>query len=482
MAFVDFYETLIDGFSGVLGFQSRNNKYISQPNFYTPDFRMDLHEQWVSINGQELEIYQTTPELKIVVDRLALMMANGKWQHIDKNGQVIENSEFVNRLENPNCFQSSNEFLFQWFIQRSIYPSTFMYQLKGISIQETPTALWNLPPSRMTINRTGKIFNQTNIEDIIKNYTMRMTHESGNDVIYEPNEIIQFSMPNPDDPILGSTPLNAIRMPISNIRAAYGYRNVILTKKGAIGVWSSDAKDNMGAVELTPREEKKLAKQLVDTYGIGDHQAKVAISGKALRWNPATYPTKDLMLFEEIDSNKEAIIDLYGGNKNMFAQGSDHTYENVKNGEIICYQDTIIPIAKDLGNGLSKRWGLLERGERLCLTYDHVPVLAEHSRAKIDVIDKVVAMPISEESKVEILSGVIDDPDKLFVKDGNETQQIVTQDLINVVQSVSAGTMPRESAVQILIVSFGLSPDQANAIVPAEGTTLTTEDNPTPDN
>jgi hypothetical protein len=43
-----------------------------------------------------------------------------------KNGKEIENSEHVvNRLENPNIFQSRNEFLTQWFIQRCLYPGTF---------------------------------------------------------------------------------------------------------------------------------------------------------------------------------------------------------------------------------------------------------------------------------------------------------------------------------------------------------------------
>jgi hypothetical protein len=369
----------------VMGGRSQNNKYISQPNFTYAPLSFQQSEQWVTITGNERNIYNTTAPLKTVIDRMALMYANGIWEHVDKDGNIIENSDFVKLLENPNVFQSSKEFLFQWYIQRSVYSGTFMFNLYGSSLQEIPTALWNLSPSRMTIHRTGKIWRQTELEDIISGYTFK-TDSSTNDN-FETNEIIQFSMPDSDDPIIGHSPFEAVRMEISNIRAALGYSNTILTKKGGIGVWSSDAKDTMGSITLTTDEEKKLSDQLVRNYGIGDHQSSIAISSKALKWNPSTYPTKDLMLFETIDAGLMAIIDLYGGNKNMFASGSkDSTFENVSMGERQAYQNTLIPIGQDMGNGLAKRWGLLDKGETLRLNYDHVAPMKEDEAAKAAII------------------------------------------------------------------------------------------------
>jgi hypothetical protein len=126
------YDSIAGSFLGrAMGLRSRNNKYISQPDFYVMPFTMNKREQWVTINENEHNIYLTTPELKLVIDRLALMFSNGHWRHLDRDGNIIENSAFVERLENPNVFQSRNEFLFQWFVQRSIYANTFMYQLVG---------------------------------------------------------------------------------------------------------------------------------------------------------------------------------------------------------------------------------------------------------------------------------------------------------------------------------------------------------------
>jgi len=384
--FVNYFSSTLIG--SILGGRSRNNKYISQPDFTRMPLDFNQAKQWTTITGNEREVYLTTPELKLVVDRLALMFSNGIWKHLDKNGDPIENSPFVQLLENPNVFQSRNEYLFQWFVQRSIYANVFVYNLKGFQLQEVPTALWNLSPSRMIINRTGKIWQQTELDQIISSYTFDLSEEGKQSETYTTEDIIQFSMPDCDDPLKGNSPLEALRMPISNIRLAYGYHNVILAKKGALGVWSSDSKDSTGSVQLTTKEQTKVSESILRNQGIGDHQNSIAVSNKALKFTPATFPTKDLLLNEQIEANMKRIIDTLGGNENMFSSKNGSKYDNIQGGEKLAYQDTIIPVSKDLANGFSKRWGLLDKGEMLVLDYDHLPVLQEDEVRKSQVIER----------------------------------------------------------------------------------------------
>ena len=360
-------------------FRRGNNRYISQPDFPQRLLSFDKKEEWVSVEGNEMELYNTTAELRIVIDRLGLMFSNGVWIERDKNGQVVEFSDAVNRLNNPNIFQSNKEFLFQAWIQRCLYANIFEYGLKGTSFQDIPSAIWNLSPSRIIVNRTGKIWQQTNIEDIISSYTFRMDGQV--DETFKTKDIIQYSIPNSDDPILGQSPLIALKMDISNLRAAKGYSNVILVKKGAIGMWSSDKSDANGNIALTPKEELQISKQIEDSYGIFDNQGAVKVSSVPLKWNPASYPTKELMLFETINSGKKAIIDILGANDNMFSRGSDgkgDTFTNVAQGDKLCYQNTIIPFAQDYANGKAKRWGLLDKGHTLELSYAHLPTLSNN--------------------------------------------------------------------------------------------------------
>ncbi len=403
-----FGNTYVGGLVGMGG--KNSNRFISPADFKMKVMRLDKSEEWTSINGKEREIYLTTPELRMVVDRLALMFANGMWKHYNEDGTEVENSEIVRFLENPNIHQSRNQFLFQWFVQRCLYPATYTYKLIGSRLADVPTALWNLPPQRMVVERTGKIWTATTPEEIINRY--RLKNENADEFFY-PYEIIQMARPDCDDPIMGVSPLMALKMPISNIRAAYGYRNAILTKKGAIGVWSSDAKDSMGSIQLTPDEVDDVTAQLLDTYGIFDDQHKVAISPKALKWNPATYPTKELMLFEEVDSNRKAIIDIMGGNEFMFCSGVNakgSTFTNVEMGEKLCYQDTIVPIAEDYSYSISKSLGLPDKRQYVCLEYDHLPIMqfdrtkeAEVSYKKTQAVDILVRNGYQTDDAMEII-------------------------------------------------------------------------------
>lgn len=371
--------------SSIIGGGARNDNFTSQPNFEPRPFTLDSTEQYVSISGQEQFIYETTAELRMVIDRLATMYANGVWVHLNKNGEPIEKSPYVAFMENPNAFQSRNEFLFQWYIQRSVYGNVFEYVLKGTKMAEIPSAIWHLPPSRISIQRSGKIFDQTDINGIIEGYVMQLDAEKNRTFL--PEEVIQFSMPNCDDPLLGSSPLLALRMPISQIRASHAMLNAIYVRKGAIGVWRNETKDNSGYVPLST-DDKKVSKQLEKSYGTGDRQSSIIVD-KNLKWEPATYPVGDYKLFETMDMCKVAIMDFYGANKDMFSSGSGgktgSTFQNREMAERNCYQDTIIPVANDYTNGLSKRFGLTDKGERLMLSYDHIPTMRENEKEKSEI-------------------------------------------------------------------------------------------------
>ena len=53
------------------------------------------------------------------------------------------------------------------------------------------------------------------------------------------------------------------------------------------------------------------------------------ITESQVSWQPMSYPTKDLMLFEELNADKIALIDAYGLNVNLFSSERGTTFSNV---------------------------------------------------------------------------------------------------------------------------------------------------------
>jgi ParB-like chromosome segregation protein Spo0J len=101
-----------------------------------------------------------------------------------------------------------------------------------------------------------------------------------------------------------------------------------------------------------------------------------------------TNPTKDLMLFEEVDENFKRIIDAFGLNDNLFSKSKGSTYENLSQGLKHAYQTTVIPDAEEKAMSYSRRFNLLSKGEFLALDYSKIPALQENQKELAERLEK----------------------------------------------------------------------------------------------
>jgi phage portal protein BeeE len=435
---------------------------------------------YVSTTGNENIIYQTNSVLRSVIDKKAHMFAMGKFKHYNKNGEAYEFSPLLDFLERPNVLQSGNEWLMQLKIQECLFGNEFIFKLKPSRISDTPQALYNLSPTFMVVHRTGKLFKQTDKKEIVKGYELMNSDVIGANK-FEVNEVLHLKMPNPDDPVMGLSPLKSIEKELSNINLALDYRNVIMGKRGAIGILSNSAKDSDGGVPLSETERKRIQEEYLKNYGIGDNQSKVIMTNSALSWQPMSYPTKDLMLFEEIDANKLAIIDLYGLNANIFSSVKGSTFDNVRESEKLVYQDTIIPESKDFCFSLSQFLGLMDKGEWIEMSYEHLPIFQEdevdaanRDKIKIETYNQMSQMGIINNTQIAEELGI-----ELQVADNSEKQAQALAaaqtslrgtvggltGIIDLNRAVSMGEMTRQTAVNTLVNYYGYELSIAESLI-----------------
>ena len=198
--------------------------------------------------------------------------------------------------------------------------------------------------------------------------------------------------------------IETLRYPLSNIRAQYHKRNVLLENIGAIGILSAQNNDIGGAIPMTPEEKQKIQN---DWYN--RQKDEVIITEANVDWKPMSYPTKDLLLFEELTADKLALIDAFGLSYNLFSQEKGVTYTNVRDSIRMVYQDTIIPETQQMYDSIIKQFGLDKEGYYLKADFSHLPVLQddEESKAitqkiKAETLEKIVAMGVELTSE-EIL-------------------------------------------------------------------------------
>ena len=348
----------------------------AEKNFYNKKVEVNYGGTNYLDTDVPYELYNSISELNQVINRKAEMLSGGYFNVL--NGTDKIEHEILSVLKNPNPLMSENEFIKTICIHLSVYGNCFIYKNKPSRLSKVPSTLDIISPEFISPIFFERKFNQVNLNGIVKEYQ----YDNGNlKRTFLENEIIWIKNFDINEQMIGVSPIKSLKYPLSNIKGAYDYLNVISTDKGALGALSFTTKDGDGGVPLDPKEKLKYENTYRSDYGVGSDKAKrIIITDSNVNWTPMSYPTRDLLLLEQIENNKLLIIDHFGLDANIFSAGKS-TYENVKNGFIQTYSNTIFPysqwICQKLQQGLQ-----LESDLELTLDYSHLQLLQDAETQK----------------------------------------------------------------------------------------------------
>lgn len=332
---------------------------------------------WIDTHNAYLH-YLEIPELRTVINKRADMMASGKPILVNADGEQVDKHWVLDLIENPNPTQSWKDVIFSLSVNDSLYSNAFAYAPKrsfGIVNLMVP-----LPSDKMVINTTGKRLKQMDTEGLIKDY--QFCYDDANQDTLELDEVIYLTTPDGLNIVNPNSRMKALKYPLSNIRAAYSKRNVLLENIGAIGILSAQKGDLGGAIPMTPEEKSDIQR---DWYRRSKDE--LIITEADVSWQPMSFPTKDLMLYEELTADKMAIVDIYGLNSYVFSQEKGATFSNVKEGLKMAYTSSIIPDTVTMYDGLSEQLGLEDEGLRLIPDFSHIHVLAQDENLVAQALD-----------------------------------------------------------------------------------------------
>ena len=197
------------------------------------------------------------------------------------------------------------------------------------------------------------------------------------------DDVVYFSTPDGVNIINPTSRLESLKYPLSNIKAQYHKRNVLLENIGAIGILSAKNSDIGGAIPMSPEEKKEIQQDWFTRQ-----KDELIITESDVNWQPMSFPTKELMLFEELTEDKIAIIDAYGLNYNIFSNVKGSTFQNVRDGMRLTYSETIIPETQQMYDGITEQFGLADDDLRLVASFEHIKVLQADENLKADALNK----------------------------------------------------------------------------------------------
>ena len=332
---------------------------------------------WIDTHNAYLH-YLEIPELRTVINKRADMMASANPILVNDAGEVVENHWVLDLIKNPNPTQSWHDVIFSLSVNDSLYSNAFAYAPKRSF--DVVNLLVPLPSDKVVINTTGKRLKQMDIKGLIQDYEFH--YDDANVDTLQTDEVIYLTTPDGLNIISPNSRMEALKYPLSNIRASYSKRNVLLENIGAIGILSAQKGDMGGAIPMTPEEKTDIQR---DWYRRSKDE--LIITEADVSWQPMSFPTKDLMLYEELTADKMAIVDIYGLNSYVFSQEKGATFSNVKEGLKMAYTSAIIPDTEAMYDALSEQLGLEAEGLRLVPDFSHIHVLKADENLSAQALD-----------------------------------------------------------------------------------------------
>jgi hypothetical protein len=334
---------------------------------------------WVDTN-KPIDLFMTVPELRAVIERRASMMSSAKPKIVDDDGNEIENHPWLYEIINkPNPLQSWSDVIFSLSINDALFNNAFAYSPKlafDFRKQIVP-----LPSSMMKIKLSGRFLNQLDSGGLFDGFEF---HYNENDFeTIEIDDMVYLATPDGINLINPSNRIETLKFPLSNIVSQYKKRNVLLENLTALGILSTQKSDMGGSLPLTDDERKKIRNDWKRR-----NRDEIIMTEANVNWTPMNFPTRDLLLFEELDADRMAIIDAFGMSHHIFSKESGSTFSNVREGMRMTYQDTIIPETQQMYDSISHQWKLPENGIHLIADFSHVAILQSDMKEQAEAMDK----------------------------------------------------------------------------------------------
>lgn len=376
-----------------------NPGVFAGPNFSPANYRGGPDGTWfMGNNGFSYKFtYQSNSDARLAFENCAPLAAvilkkaksyiNGNTCIVNTQGKAkgkeangTDATKIRNLLARPNPIQSWKQFEAQQEIYVDLFGFCILLPIYAFGYDQDPVnaqSIWNIPPNMVDIKETNKLFYQTDVSGIIEKVVLNYKNQK---TLLDVSKLWIFKdfTPNFDSLIFPESRLCSLEIQINNIIAAYESRNVLISRRGAMGILSNGSKDVLGNIMIDQDEKDELQRGF-SSYGLRRDQWQVIVTNAALQWQQMGYPTKDLMLFEEIEDDVQRICDVYEypyrllSSKDTNSLGGTDANIFLKN----LYQDSIIPTAGNLYEQWNLFFNTAGRGIEVTKDFSHIPVLQE---------------------------------------------------------------------------------------------------------
>lgn len=457
-----------------------HHTYANQKNRF---FNFRGKEIYFSLDTEDdyRKIYNTCPPVKAIIGKRASMFLNGKIEIINKNTQNTQrgpNARLLrDKLKRPNVLQTWRSFFVQFHTYIDLFGYCPVLKVNPAGMNDEISSLWCLPPWLFDVEFTGKWREQTELKGIYKAFYFTWGGVKKQLDMDNICLVLDSGIGTDDDGnlLMPDARLKGTEYQVSNIMAALKTRNTLIVRKGAIGILSNIGRDQAGPMKLEKKDKDALQEDFA-RYGLTGEEWQVIITDASLQWQSMTFPTKEMMLFEEVEEAILRLCDQLGLYSDLTGTIKKSTFANQSEAKKAQYQDYIITDAENRIEQLSAFLISPDENATLQITFDHIEVLQKSKKEEADglvatntAFEKLYQSGLCTKNDwaMAVKMKPVTDGDKYIFDVDDQTPLAVklgvggTQSLQSILESSS---IKAEQKKQILIIVFGIKDSDAEAL------------------
>lgn len=347
----------------------------------------DFPPVWIGLENKNMQFwaYKYCSPLASVIDKLAEADTNGVLLITDEDGGTDFNykkipalARVMKLLKRPNKWQTWEEFNTQQIIYCKDFGYCPVLAIRPSGMDTTHTkALFNLNPffAEPIENRSFDIYNDKS--EPIQYWTCSIGGKHYGEIPAEDVFIVKDGyIIQENSNCLPISKVSGLDFWVSNICAAMEADNVLLRKKGPLGIFSYDPKPDMAGWTPMEKDDQDDLQLQLRKYGMTLNQFQYIISRMPIKWNAVSFNASELMTKESVRQGSDGICDRFGFPAELMS-GKNATYENRRSAGKYLYENNTIPFSLRRMSTYSTFFELDYFGKKLKQDFSHLPILQE---------------------------------------------------------------------------------------------------------
>lgn len=334
-----------------------------------------------------ITLFYCLPEIFAPVHEIASRVADAEWQlrrNMD-DGIDYSNKQWNRLSSQPNPLMSHKQLIYQAVCYELLTGASFQYFNRPSTLDQADynnIATWlNLPTQKLKIdvNRNVDVYSVTELNDLIRSYTIGDRKFPVNNVMPMINYDLEFG--NTIDKF--KSPLCGAHLAIKNLIPVYEARGVIYIKRGALGFIVSKKSDESGLVSLTPKEKEEAQREFQSTYGLQGGKHQVGVTAAPVEFIKTSMSIQELQPFDETAADAAAIYATLKVPSHLIPSKDKSTFNNANADMKSFYGDVIIPIANRYAQTQTAAFNIPNR--YIYADFSKVAILQEDKKEKASV-------------------------------------------------------------------------------------------------